>query len=511
MTEGKGVETVTISRKIGIAATALVIALLPLWRPGSAPSRSSAGDSSSGSLDALARDWTNEPPEPVELTVELAVRPEEFRAFEALNEAYMSAMPGVTVRLTRVEGEPHEKWLKQAATGIAADLLLLDNDWVQRFASRGALQPVDLAELLDGRAANGPWSESVRWNGYDWAVPKDVDPYVWAYRPSEGKLTGKAGGAAETAVSDWLKLLQTDGGKSAGSLPLYFEPDDVHALPAYLWALGAAWTPIEPKRPDEQPDEDPANPERAAQLLELYLSGGAVGQAPETGTARAASAASGDWDAPAGGKGAESGNGAAGSGGGAPSASAAAAALDRGEVGALLMRYSDYRRTAGADWQWTVPDDGRGTALTGRSYAVTAASRYKEAAVDWVRFMTSPEAAMKLWQAEPKFPVGPIAYRPLSQGTEGDERRLPAIVAKGRMLPPHPELPDRIARLRTEMRRYLPRLGGEGREPDRPGAPPGARDWLDAAASAWSRDRTQIASGRGAADALRQAQAQTTG
>nr|WP_306220556.1 extracellular solute-binding protein [Cohnella sp. WQ 127256] len=114
------------------------------------------------------------------LTVEVALVEKEFNALFIQNEEFKKRHPDILVQMRRIEpSQAYSVYKLSSKMEQSADIMLLPNEWVKEFASSGFLLPADaafvgkaLAEQFDALAA------PLKWNGYMWGVPRDMDPYV---------------------------------------------------------------------------------------------------------------------------------------------------------------------------------------------------------------------------------------------------------------------------------------------------------------------------------------------
>ncbi|WP_164472623.1 extracellular solute-binding protein [Cohnella candidum] len=187
----------------------------------SSPPRPAAGQTEEPALPAIAEE------EPVRLRVAAALNEEEFEYFRKTIERQSYQLPDVTVELERTPPEEAFAAFGQASRiGEAADVMLVDNEWVKTFASSGYLMPADgafvgeaLAEQFDAVAA------PLKWNGYIWAVPRDFDPYVLVWNLAALRtVTGESAtppqdlaqwsdlAAKSRALQDPVRWLAIDGG-----------------------------------------------------------------------------------------------------------------------------------------------------------------------------------------------------------------------------------------------------------------------------------------------------------
>jgi ABC-type glycerol-3-phosphate transport system substrate-binding protein len=114
------------------------------------------------------------------LTVEVALKEPEFNALVLQNDKFVLKHPDIKVELRRIDPEQAYSVYKQASyMQDSADVILLSNEWVKEFAASGYLLPADAAFV--GKALTEQFDALVaplRWNGYLWGVPRDMDPYV---------------------------------------------------------------------------------------------------------------------------------------------------------------------------------------------------------------------------------------------------------------------------------------------------------------------------------------------
>jgi ABC-type glycerol-3-phosphate transport system substrate-binding protein len=175
--------------------------------------------------------------ESVRLSAALAMGEEEFAAVQRLNEEMSFRYPDVTVELERIPSEEaFEVFRKASQLGDVWDVMLLENEWVKSFAASGYLMPADgafegeaLSEQFDAIAA------PLKWNGYIWAVPRDIDPYVVVWnRGVVGKILGSEAAEAPQNTEEWALLAaKSQEGEQAGGW-LAIDRREPQALLAWL-------------------------------------------------------------------------------------------------------------------------------------------------------------------------------------------------------------------------------------------------------------------------------------
>ncbi|RXZ77128.1 extracellular solute-binding protein [Paenibacillaceae bacterium] len=117
---------------------------------------------------------------PQTLHVTVSVDPKELTALEQASQRFVEEHPQITVTIHNMPSvDAYHEMERQAGLGDLSDIVLMDNMWVSRFASRGYLKPTD-AVFAAGSIADQMKGllQPLKWNGYLWGVPKDADPLV---------------------------------------------------------------------------------------------------------------------------------------------------------------------------------------------------------------------------------------------------------------------------------------------------------------------------------------------
>lgn len=358
--------------------------------------------------------------EPVELSAVVFMAPEEFRLLQQWNEQYERAHPGRTVKLTNIaKSQAFQYFIEQAEAGASPDVLLLDNTWVGHFAARGLLAHAAAeAAVGEGRPALSQLEKMLTWNGYVWAVPRSVDPYVAVLnRP----LLEQAGletlpGDAEgwRAVHGELAEQGTDAG-------IGIDPHDPGALISAVWALGGEWVTGESGMIRVAPESG-----RALEAL-LGASSGAPPAAPilrATGTEEG-----GKWQG---------------------------FAEDRWL--AVVVRFSDWLLNGsgkGIVAASLFEEGAEGLWAEGTSFAVSSSSAHAAEAFEWISAMTEPDRLAALVPVTGALPPYPSALE------AAEVRALPqwenaVEAAQSHRVPgAGPRLPEQLHVIRREMAALL--------------------------------------------------------
>lgn len=144
--------------------------------------------------------------------------------------------------------------------GDGPDILLTDSHYIKALAMNGYLMPVDSSQsvVTGGEIINGLLSP-LQWNGYQWGVPFDMDPYVMVREQKH-----KDGSAFEMPIdhASWLDLFEAYEDEAQTPL-ISFDLHDPYAFGAAVHLLEG-----NPSLPEEE-------------VLDLLLRNAEV-SAPET-------------------------------------------------------------------------------------------------------------------------------------------------------------------------------------------------------------------------------------
>lgn len=177
-----------------------------------------------------------------QLKVAVSMQPKEFQLLQQLKEQYQKAHPGVVIQLENIPDDTVYTKLKKAAQlGEAPDVMLLDNSWVSEFAALGYLLPVDsmLAQDLQSQQMEQALAQ-VKWNGYVWGVPKDLDAPVVVY-PTK-RLTESGVEKPPVTSEELLSLHKQQHKPEEGKYGIYFPASDGHLFATMVRILGGGKT-----------------------------------------------------------------------------------------------------------------------------------------------------------------------------------------------------------------------------------------------------------------------------
>jgi maltose-binding protein MalE len=351
----------------------------------------------------------------------VAMEPKEFELFSRLAKQYSEQHDGVHIEVENVPPkEAYEKWKKAGQIGEAPDLMLLDNNWVQEFAALGFLQPV--GDFFSSDQQNGRISilmNQVKWNGYIWGVPKDVDPYILAWnKKTAAQYKMEHAPESPDELLAWSKaMLKPEEGK----VGIYADPSDPYAFIALSSSLTGAWLNTEKLWTDEA---------SAQKKLESYLA-----PQEETWSGKAfpknfplPSAAWSPWEQ-----------------------------LAKGNIGAMVTTVSAFKQNAKEDIALAaIPAyTGKDHAvwLKGRSFTISSRTPHAQILMSWIKEITVPEMEIKYWNEAKVLPAQIPSYSlaPL----RGDEliKSYDWLIRQGKVLPAAAETPKNLAMLGTALQK----------------------------------------------------------
>ncbi|PYE45764.1 carbohydrate ABC transporter substrate-binding protein [Paenibacillus barcinonensis] len=174
------------------------------------------------------------------LNVTVAMSKEEFTAFEKLAKE-VAASRYVEVNLRNVEPGDYDDVLDQEfSLGENGDIILLENDQVQLYAKKGYLLPLNGTQLSKSMGETvAELRAMTEWNGYEWGIPFDFDPYVMGARAS---FLHKAGlQAFPNNKEQWSKLVQE--AQAEGTALISLGKDDIVGASVWMGYLTPGMSP----------------------------------------------------------------------------------------------------------------------------------------------------------------------------------------------------------------------------------------------------------------------------
>jgi ABC-type glycerol-3-phosphate transport system substrate-binding protein len=179
--------------------------------------------------------------EQVELRVKVFMNAAEFRLLTQWNQQFEAKYPEYKVSLTNLSREQAYTSLKALDRAhILPDIMLLDNRWVTEFAANGILSP-HISEYVpeDQQTKLSQTIDQVSWNGYQWAIPRDVDPYVAVFQSSLFEVDGEI--IYPVNLEEWLAKKEQLLEEQEVYKGIYLDGQDPLSLLSAVWAFGEEW------------------------------------------------------------------------------------------------------------------------------------------------------------------------------------------------------------------------------------------------------------------------------
>ncbi|GIO97955.1 hypothetical protein J14TS5_30410 [Paenibacillus lautus] len=177
---------------------------------------------------------------PIKVGVQL--NPDELRQLKALNERFMEET-GAEIEITPLETSETQKesFLLEMSLGEGPDIVLTDSHFIKALAMSGCLLPVDASQgTMPGEDILNGLLPPLQWNGYQWGMPFDIDPYIMTWQTK-----GKGGEPFKVPESRqaWQEYLE----RHKVSPVLSFDWNDPYAFGAAVHLLEG-----DPSKPDQE-------------------------------------------------------------------------------------------------------------------------------------------------------------------------------------------------------------------------------------------------------------------
>jgi ABC-type glycerol-3-phosphate transport system substrate-binding protein len=358
----------------------------------------------------------NQGNEKIELTAVVFMESDEFRLLSEWNQEFQELNPGTTVQLTNLTKEQaYPYFMEQAKAGNSSNIMMLDNIYISEFAARGYLSHLANNYIrIDNEPLYGQMANQVKWNGYTWAVPRTIDPYIVVWNTALFEKEGVS--KLPVTMDDWLALhnsLQLNNPEYEG---IHVDSMDQQAFISLIWAFQGNWS----NRIDHmyilEKNED-------IQLLDPLLSIRNTGSKDGAGKPliHLQSLSRGQsWEK-----------------------------FNNGQFAAMVVPLSEFieRRTGNEEVSLSLISgntEDAGLWLSGTSYAVSSGTLHQEMAYSWIASMTNMARQVQMMELTGKLPAS------LSILNNSAFRRLPhtELLAKavewGRAWNGDPQLPSKM-------------------------------------------------------------------
>lgn len=177
---------------------------------------------------------------PVKVGVQL--NGDEMRQLKAINERFKEET-GAEIEIVPLETneEQLESFLLQMTLGEGPDVLLMDTHYIKALAMNGYLLPIDASQaVMPGGDTLSGLLPPLQWNGYQWGMPFDIDPYVMTWQAKEKDGTVFKMPESRKAWQEFFELhIETP--------VISFDPNDPYAFGAAVHLLEG-----DPSKPEQE-------------------------------------------------------------------------------------------------------------------------------------------------------------------------------------------------------------------------------------------------------------------
>jgi ABC-type glycerol-3-phosphate transport system substrate-binding protein len=181
--------------------------------------------------------------EPIQLSAVVFMKPELFKIISGWNDEFQNMHPNTTINLTNLTYEQSYLYYKeQAKLDQSSDIMLLDNTWISEFAARGYLSY--RSNEFNTNEKTPTYIQALaqtEWNGYSWAVPHSIDPYIVVWNP---RIVKNAAGesALPESLDEWLLLQDELLLHNPNYEGIHMNAKDSKAFVSLIWALHGQWS-----------------------------------------------------------------------------------------------------------------------------------------------------------------------------------------------------------------------------------------------------------------------------
>lgn len=412
-----------------------------------------------------------------ELKIAVSMDTFEYLKLVALGYEFEEYNKHIKLEIDAIEKhEAYEYYKRASQLGDAPDIMLLDNAWINEFAALSYLAQLDdaLASTMS-EIQVAPVNAQARWNGFQWAVPKEIDPYVIAWNKERFAEHGLEQFPKNT--NDLLILNQMLSNSETGQEGLYINLQEPYAFITLVAMLEQSWE-------DEYGELTFPNDVLLVNRLEYLLYSGqaplqaalkkgeGIGQSDDgdvviqQSTAEQEEARDDAHDS-------AEGDAASDASSPAPSDEDEAyvinerwmssefdawEALNEGDISMMITTVSEFNKHASDTVSFTalpyheqdsMAEHVYGGWITGKSFAVSSQSDMKKEAFEWIQSVTTADAQIELMNAGGGLPSIITAYERLTS-TPNYENIVFAI-EHGKVFKAHPNFSLQIRALREQL------------------------------------------------------------
>lgn len=397
-----------------------------------------------------------------ELKIAVSMDTFEYLKLVALGYEFEEYNPHLKIEIESIDKhEAYDYYKRASQLGDAPDIMLLDNAWINEFAALSYLAQLDdtLASTMT-EIQVAPMNGQARWNGFQWAVPKELDPYVIAWNKERFAEHGVEDFPKKT--NDLLILNQMLTNSEKEHAGLYPNLKDPYAFITLVAMLEQSWENEDGvlNFPDDELLVNRLSfllyPEQASLQLALKQnedtepSGEVTIQQSDDVNDEAQTEAEAEADE------SQSKNPYTFNERWISDDFDAWGALNEGDIAMMITTISEFNKHASESVSFTAlpyqaGDDPvhYGGWISGKSFAVSSKSNMKKEAFEWIQSVTTAEAQLELMNAGGGLPSIITAYERLT--TTPNYEKIVYAIENGKLFKSQPNFSLHIRALREQL------------------------------------------------------------
>nr|WP_237391893.1 extracellular solute-binding protein [Paenibacillus dendrobii] len=191
--------------------------------------------------------WNPQPSSPQD-TIDQPIRvvthlnESDYKELLDINQSFISET-GIQVDIRNIpDADAYHQLTAALEVGDGPDVMLVNSPWIRSLASSGYILPAESYQnSTNGSDVISPIIQLLEWNGYQWGIPLDMDPYVLVWQAHALQTLGISD--IPQAGKGWKDLLAKQEGRKDKKL-IAIPAGDAFAFAALMGIVGT--NPVSP-------------------------------------------------------------------------------------------------------------------------------------------------------------------------------------------------------------------------------------------------------------------------
>ncbi|MFU1792775.1 extracellular solute-binding protein [Paenibacillus azoreducens] len=263
---------------------------------------------------------------------------------------------GIQVELRNIpDADAYRQLTAMLEVGEGPDIMLVNSPWIRPLAFNGYILPAESYQSnTSGSDVISPILSMLEWNGYEWGIPLDMDPYVLVWQVQALESMGTSG--IPESTKEWKDMLARLESRKDQQKAVAVPAGDAYAFAALFSAAGGT-SPA-----DVTADE--LEPVGRIRPWIKFIDNGAMQEA---------------WTS-----------------------------LKEGELALMTAPFSAVHENKNSTLALRIPERmyaANPFLLRGRSFAVSSQAQHPEKAAEWIAYMTSDSSQRSWYDSTGNLPV----------------------------------------------------------------------------------------------------------